>query len=138
MNWQNIKGNKSTGRKKKDRKINKPQETPADYSMYQIHKEIKGLPIESMRNLFDQHLGQINYLPSIKEAIIFQPPSYANASTPGWDRKLVVSTKWGWQYRGVREAVMVVSFWAREVNSLLDMEALLTFYWSTNELILFV
>lgn len=36
---------------------------------------------------FHQHLGQINYLPSIKGAIMFQPPSYANESTHGWERK---------------------------------------------------
>lgn len=79
-------------------KINKPQETPADYVVYRIHKErMDYLLLSAPSYLFHQHLSQINYLPSIKEAIILQPPSYANESTQGWDRKLVMSTKWGWQ-----------------------------------------
>lgn len=79
-------------------KINKPHEAPADYMMYHIHRKRKDyFLLSTPSSLFHQHRGQINYLPSIKGAIIFQPPSYANESTLGWGRKLVMSTKWGWQ-----------------------------------------
>lgn len=46
-------------------------------------------PLGARAPLLQPHLGQINYLPSIKGAIIFQPPSYANESTRERGRKLV-------------------------------------------------
>lgn len=58
--------------------------------MYQIHTQKKDWTNFQYTALsFHLHLDQINYLPSIKGAIIFQPPSYANESTQWWDRKLV-------------------------------------------------
>lgn len=79
--------------------MTKPHQAPADYTMYQIHKkkDYSLNPLSASSSLFQQHLGQINYLPSIKGAIIFQPPSYANESTQGWERKFVMTTKWCWQ-----------------------------------------
>ena len=72
-------------KKKENAKTTKPHQAPADYTMYQIHKKRDYAlnPLSASSSLFQQHLGQINYLASIKGAIIFQPPSYANESTQG-------------------------------------------------------
>lgn len=88
INWQNIKDDK---RNLRMWKLINPQETPAWLHHVSIsHPQKKGLlPPPCTLLSFHLHLGQINYLPSIKGTIIFQPPSYANESTQWWDRKLV-------------------------------------------------
>ena len=95
INWQNIKDDK---RNVKMWKLINPQEKPSwlhhvPISNAQKKKELLPPPCTVLS--VHLHLGQINYLPSIKGTIIFQPPSYANESTEWWDGKLV--TKWSWQ-----------------------------------------
>lgn len=59
-----------------------PSKHVLDYTMYQIHIHKKEwIKFQCTILSFHLHLDQIYYLPSIKGAIIFQPPSYANEST---------------------------------------------------------